>query len=90
MLLVSSHKIYIDFVNNPRIVVCEFNCSPNFHERLVASVYLHSRAIQSLVFVPPSLIIRTETSCRTSPMSAQQGKILGFQTIKVLCSVDKL
>lgn len=23
-------------------------------------------------------------------MSAQQGKILGFQTIKVLCSVDKL
>lgn len=71
-------------------MVCEFNCSPNFHERLVASVYLHSRAIQSLVFVPPSLIIRTETSCRTSPMSAQQGKILGFQTIKVLCSVDKL
>ena len=37
-----------------------------------------------------SLITRTEASCRTSPMSAQQGKILGFQTIKVLCSVDKL
>ena len=33
-------------------MVCEFNCSPDFHERLVAPVYLRSRSIQSLVFVP--------------------------------------